>query len=199
MIYRKLLTLLFCLIIFSCTDISNAVSFSEIDIVRTSRDSSYFKNGTLFTGFVKKYIDDRELLSFSVKEGKIDGQYIEYYSNGSIKSLSNFKNGILDGKYSKFYENNLLMEEFEYKNGLMEGERILNWGNGNLKEKNFFKRGAIIGVSEFYFSNGNPRKIISFDANGRRDGEWIDYNSDGKIKLKVVYKSGVVIDSIAEY
>ena len=91
------------------------------------------------------------------------------------------------------------MEEFEYKNGLMEGERILNWGNGNLKEKNFFKRGAIIGVSEFYFSNGNLRKIISFDANGRRDGEWIDYNSDGKIKLKVVYKSGIVIDSIIEY
>ena len=199
MIYRKLLTFLLCLIFFSCMDKSNAVSLSEIDIVRTSRDSSYFKNGTLFTGFVKKYTDDRELLSFSVKDGKIDGQYIEYYSSGSIKKKTNFKNGILDGKYSKFYQNNLLMEEFEYKNGLMEGERILNWGNGNLKEKNFFKRGAIIGVSEFYFSNGNPRKIISFDANGRRDGEWIDYNSDGKIKLKVVYKSGVVIDSIAEY
>ena len=199
MIYRKLLTFLFCLILFSCIDKSNAVSLSEIDIVRTSRDSSYFKNGTLFTGFVKKYTDDRELLSFSVKDGKIDGQYIEYYSSGSIKKKTNFKNGILDGKYSKFYKNNLLMEEFEYKNGLMEGERILNWGNGNLKEKNFFKRGAMIGVSEFYFSNGNPRKIISFDANGRRDGEWIDYNSDGKIKLKVVYKSGIVIDSIAEY
>jgi len=199
MIYRKLLTLLFYLIIFSCTEISNTVSLSEIDIVRTSRDSSYFKNGNLFTGFVKKYIDDRELLSFSVKEGKIDGQFIEYYSSGSIKSLSNFKNGILDGKYSKFSKNNLLMEEFEYKNGLMEGERILNWGNGNLKEKNFFKRGAMIGVSEFYFSNGNPRKIISFDDNGRRDGEWIDYNSDGKIKLKVIYKSGIVIDSIVEY
>jgi antitoxin component YwqK of YwqJK toxin-antitoxin module len=196
MIYRKLLALLFCLIIFSCTDISNAVDFSELDIVRTSRDSSYFKNGTLFTGFVKKYVDDKELLSFSVKDGKIDGQYIEYYSSGSVKSLSNFKNGILYGKYSKFYDNNLLMEEYHYKNGFMEGERILNWRNGNLKEKNFFKRGAMIGASEFYFSNGNLRKVISFDVNGRRDGEWIDYNSDGKLKLKVVYKSGLVIDSI---
>ena len=109
MIYRKLLTFLFCLILFSCIDKSNAVSLSEIDIVRTSRDSSYFKNGTLFTGFVKKYTDDRELLSFSVKDGKIDGQYIEYYSSGSIKKKTNFKNGILDGKYSKFYKNNLLM------------------------------------------------------------------------------------------
>ena len=199
MIYRKLLTFLLCLIFFSCMDKSNAVSLSEIDIVRTSRDSSYFKNGTLFTGLVKKIQDNKEILSFSVKDGKIDGQYIEYYSSGSIKKKTNFKNGILDGKYSKFYKNNLLMEKFEYKNGLMEGERILNWGNGNLKEKNFFKRGAMIGVSEFYFSNGNPRKIISFDANGRRDGEWIDYNSDGKIKLKVIYKSGIVIDSIVEY
>ena len=193
---RNLLTFLLCLILFSCADRLDVISYSEVDIIRTSRDSTYFKNGTLINGLVKKIQDDKEILSFSVKEGKIDGLYVEYYSSGSIKSLSNFKNGILDGKYSKFYENDLLMEEFHYKNGLMEGERILNWRNGNLKEKNFFKRGAMTGASEFYFSNGNPRKIIYFDVNGRRDGEWIDYDSDGKLKLKVVYKSGIVLDSI---
>tara|TARA_B100000963_G_scaffold361712_1_gene398867 strand:+ start:7785 stop:8390 length:606 start_codon:yes stop_codon:yes gene_type:complete len=196
MVIRNLLTFLLCLILFSCADRLDVISYSEVDIIRTSRDSTYFKNGTLINGLVKKIQDDKEILSFSVKEGKIDGLYVEYYSSGSIKSLSNFKNGILDGKYSKFYENDLLMEEFHYKNGLMEGERILNWGNGNLKEKNFFKRGAMTRASEFYFSNGNPRKIISFDVNGRRDGEWIDYDSDGKLKLKVVYKSGIVLDSI---
>ena len=196
MINRNLLTFLLCLILFSCADRLDVISYSEVDIIRTSRDSTYFKNGTLINGLVKKIQDDKEILSFSVKEGKIDGLYVEYYSSGSIKSLSNFKNGILDGKYSKFYQNDLLMEEFHYKNGLMQGERILNWRNGNLKEKNFFKRGAMTRASEFYFSNGNPRKIISFDVNGRRDGEWIDYDSDGKLKLKVVYKSGIVLDSI---
>ena len=196
MINRNLLTFLLCLILFSCADRLDVISYSEVDIIRTSRDSTYFKNGTLINGLVKKIQDDKEILSFSVKEGKIDGLYVEYYSSGSIKSLSNFKNGILDGKYSKFYQNDLLMEEFHYKNGLMQGERILNWRNGNLKEKNFFKRGAMTGASEFYFSNGNPRKIIYFDVNGRRDGEWIDYDSDGKLKLKVVYKSGIIIDSI---
>ncbi len=196
MIDRNLLTFLLSLIIFSCTDRLDVISYNKVEIIRTSRDSTYFKNGSLLNGLVKKIQDDKEILSFSVKEGKIDGLYVEYYLSGSIKSQSNFKNGILDGKYSKFYENNLLMEEYYYKNGLMEGERILNWRNGNLKEKNFFKRGAMTGASEFYFSNGNRRKIISFDVNGRRDGEWIDYNSDGKLKLKVVYKSGKVLDSV---
>ena len=196
MIDRNLLTFFLSLIIFSCTDRLDVISYNKVEIIRTSRDSTYFKNGSLLNGLVKKIQDDKEILSFSVKEGKIDGLYVEYYLSGSIKSQSNFKNGILDGKYSKFYENNLLMEEFYYKNGLMEGERILNWRNGNLKEKNFFKRGAMTGASEFYFSNGNRRKIISFDVNGRRDGEWIDYNSDGKLKLKVVYKSGKVLDSV---
>ena len=196
MINRNLLTFLLSLIIFSCTDRLDVISYDKVEIIRTARDSTYFKNGTLLNGLVKKIQGDKEILSFSVKEGKIDGLYVEYYLGGSIKSQSNFKNGILDGKYSKFYENNLLMEEYYYKNGLMEGERILNWRNGNLKEKNFFKRGAMTGASEFYFSNGNRRKIISFDVNGRRDGEWIDYNSDGKLKLKVVYKSGKVLDSV---
>ena len=88
------------------------------------------------------------------------------------------------------------MEEYQYKNGLMEGKRILYWTNGNLKEKNFLRKGAITGVSEFYYSNGNPRKIISFDIYGRRDGEWVDYYFDGKIKLKVVYNSGKLLDSL---
>ena len=196
MIDRNLLTFLLSLIIFSCTDRLDVISYNKVEIIRTSRDSTYFKNGSLLNGLVKKKQYDKEILSFSVKEGKIDGLYIEYYLSGSIKSQSNFKNGILDGKYSKFYDNDLLMEEFHYKNGLMEGERILNWRNGNLKEKNYFKRGAMTGASEFYFSNGNRRKIISFDVNGRRDGEWIDYNSDGKLKLKVIYKSGKVLDSV---
>ncbi len=184
------------LILFSCTDRSNVVSYNEIDIVRTSRDSSYLKDGLLYTGQIKKIIDNKELLSFSVIDGKIDGKYIEYYPGGLIKNISNYKNGILDGKYNSYYQNNLLMEEYQYKNGLMEGKRILYWTNGNLKEKNFLRKGAITGVSEFYYSNGNPRKIISFDIYGRRDGEWVDYYFDGKIKLKVVYNSGKLLDSL---
>ena len=196
MIYRVFLTFTLGLILFSCNNRSEVVSIGEIEIVRTSRDSTYFKDGSLFTGQIIKIVDDKELLSFSVNRGKIDGQYIEYYTSGSKKNILNYKNGILDGSYTSYYDNEKLMEESNYKNGLMEGNRILRWANGNVKEKNFLKKGAITGVSEFYYSNGNPRKVISFDKYNRRDGEWIDYRLDGKIKLKVVYESGKFLDSI---
>ena len=196
MIYKIFLTCILGLILFSCTNGLEVVSIDEIEIIRTSRDSTYFKDGSLFTGQIIKIVDDKELLSFSVNRGKIDGQYIEYYTSGSKKNISNYKNGILDGSYISYYDNEKLMEESHYKNGLMEGNRILRWANGNVKEKNFLKKGAITGVSEFYYSNGNRRKVISFDNYNRRDGEWIDYRLDGKIKLKVVYESGKFLDSI---
>ena len=196
MIYKVFLKGILGLIIFSCTNSLEVVSIDEIEIIRTSRDSTYFKNGSLFTGQIIKIVDHKELLSFSVNSGKIDGQYIEYYTSGSKKNISNYKNGILDGSYISYYDNEKLMEESHYKNGLMEGNRILRWANGNVKEKNFLKKGAITGVSEFYYSNGNRRKVISFDKYNRRDGEWIDYRLDGKIKLKVVYESGKFLDSI---
>ena len=196
MIYKVFLKGILGLIIFSCTNSLEVVSIDEIEIIRTSRDSTYFKDGSLFTGQIIKIVDDKELLSFSVNRGKIDGQYIEYYTSGSKKNILNYKNGILDGSYTSYYDNEKLMEESHYKNGLMQGKRILLWANGNIKEKNFLKKGAITGVSEFYYSNGNRRKVISFDNYNRRDGEWIDYRLDGKIKLKVVYESGKFLDSI---
>ena len=44
-ILRNFPSFFICLILFSCTDRSNVVSYNEIDIVRTSRDSSYLKDG----------------------------------------------------------------------------------------------------------------------------------------------------------
>ena len=196
MFYKVFFACTLGLILFSCTNRLEVVSIDEIEIIRTSRDSTYFKDGSLFTGQIIKIVDDKELLSFSVNRGKIDGQYIEYYTSGSKKNILNYKNGILDGSYTSYYDNEKLMEKSHYKNGLMEGKRILLWANGNVKEKNFLKKGAINGESEFYYSNGNLRKVISFDKYNRRDGEWIDYRLDGKIKLKVVYESGKFLDSI---
>ena len=85
MIYKVFLKCILGLILFSCTNRLEVVSIDEIEIIRTSRDSTYFKDGSLFTGQIIKIVDDKELLSFSVNSGKIDGQYIEYYTSGSKK------------------------------------------------------------------------------------------------------------------
>lgn len=195
--YPKIFIYLVVLNLFSCTDRFNFTHYNEIKIVKTTRDSTYYKDGLLFSGLVRKYVDDKLLLSFSLNEGKIDGKYVEYYSNGYTKNISNFKNGQLEGFFFSFYENEVLMEETNYQNGLMQGKRNLYWKNGNIKEKNIFKNGAIIGTSHFYYANGSIRKTISFDKNGNRDGDWIDYYQNGKIKLKVKYKSGKVLDNIS--
>ena len=64
---KNLITFLLCLIQFFCTDRLDVISYNEVEIVRTSRDSTYFNNGSLLTGLVKNFQDDEEILSFSVK------------------------------------------------------------------------------------------------------------------------------------
>lgn len=183
----------------SCIDEKRYATFDQIQVVRTSRDSTYIIHGSLYTGVIKEIINDSDQISFSVFEGKLNGKYFEYHPNKSRKIVCNYKNGILDGKWSSYYDNDQLREEIFYQDGLMQGNRTSYWKNGNLKERNQFIRGAIVGVSEFYHSNGNLRKIISFDSNGNRDGDWMDYHPNGKIKQKVSYKSGKIIDSIIRY
>jgi antitoxin component YwqK of YwqJK toxin-antitoxin module len=196
----RYITIIFIFIIASsCVDKKQYARLDEIQVVRTSRDSSYLLNGLLYTGVIKKIINNSEQISFSVFEGKLQGKYFEYHPNGSQKIVCNYKNGDLNGQWSSYYDNDQLSEEVFYQEGLMQGKRTAYWRNGNIKEQNQFSRGAIVGVSEFYHSNGNLRKIISFDANGNRDGDWMDYHPNGKIKQKISYQSGKIIDSLVRY
>ena len=50
MFYKGFLVCTLGLILLSCTNRLEVVSIDEIEIIRTSRDSTYFKDGSLFTG-----------------------------------------------------------------------------------------------------------------------------------------------------
>ena len=97
MIYKVFLTCTLGLILFSCTNRLEVVSIGEIEIIRTSRDSTYFKDGSLFTGQIIKIVDDKELLSFSVNRVKLMDN-ISNITQAVQKNISNYKNGILDGR-----------------------------------------------------------------------------------------------------
>ena len=114
----RYITIIFIFIIASsCVDKKQYATLDEIQVVRTSRDSSYLLNGLLYTGVIKKIINNSEQISFSVFEGKLQGKYFEYHPNGSQKIVCNYKNGDLNGQWSSYYDNDQLSEEVFYQEG----------------------------------------------------------------------------------
>ena len=73
MFYKGFLVCTLGLILLSCTNRLEVVSIDEIEIIRTSRDSSYFKDGSIFTGQIIKIVDDKKLLSFCVPSSFVCG------------------------------------------------------------------------------------------------------------------------------
>ena len=78
------------------------------------------------------------------KNGKPEGEWIEYYENGGLLSKGNYKNGELDGEFLYYYENGQLKEKGNFKDGKKEGEYLNYYQNGQLKRTEIYKDGELI-------------------------------------------------------
>ena len=112
------------------------------------------------------------------------GQVIKKYKNGQVKSIENFKNGKLNGEFKEFFENGSLFQIGTFKNGDMENIKVF-YENGNLKfEQNLKDRK---GKYRGYYPNG---KLEAEGEVFQRDeiGLWKYYNEEGNL-LKTEYKN----------
>ena len=114
------------------------------------RDGLYYKKFTdvPFTGEVT----GQEQGSF--KDGKKDGPWVAYWSNGQLRSEGDFKDGERDGPWVYYHENGQLREKGDFKDGIQEGPWVYYHENGQLWEKGDFK-------------------------DGFQEGPWVVYNKDG--------------------
>ena len=132
-----------------------------------------------FEGKVNSYFSDEELFNASkeeepykgqkydkkihvetfYKDGKKNGQYMEYHANGPLHIKTYYKDDKLDGEY--FYYNRAGILDFKghYKNGQKDGECIYYRG-GKIIEKGCYKEGT-------------------------RIGEWLEYNREGQVIKKI--------------
>ena len=198
--FNLIVVVIFVLMHFSCEQKISWLDYKELDIVRTSRDTTYYYDGELLNGMVKKFdYKGNCILEFNVKNGILNGNFIEFYIDGNVKLKSNYNRGKLDGKYISYFINKNINQETYYKDGLINGQRKTYWLNGSIKELSELKLGALKGECIFYYSNSQPRKKILFDKYGNRDGVWLDYFQNGNIKSEIEYKSGVIVSPMRKY
>ena len=112
------------------------------------------------------------------------GQIVKKYKDGQVKSIENFKNGKLNGEFKEFFENGSLFQIGTFKNGDMKNIKVF-YENGKLKfEQNLKNRK---GKYRGYYPNGKL-EVEGEVFQGDEIGLWKYYNEEGNL-LKTEYKN----------
>ena len=139
---------------------------------------TFFKDGKLQSTY-----------SYS-EEGKLDGVFVQYFSNGKIYISGTFKNNIQSGLWKTFYLNGNLETEGE----MYEGKRYKRWNY-------YYNSGIIKEISNYNIEGKLDGELITFDEYGtlvskanykknKIDGEYLEFYYDGNIALKGYYILG---------
>jgi antitoxin component YwqK of YwqJK toxin-antitoxin module len=108
---------------------------------------------------------------FTIVNGRLNGEYKEYYPDGQLYAHCTFKNGKVHGEYRSWWLNGKPAEHSYNNNGKLEGEYKEWYKNGKLFQHCFYK-------------------------NDELDGEFKRYYMNGKLELHRIYKDGEVIECI---
>lgn len=123
------------------------------------------------------------------KNGKKEGQYIQYYPSGKKFEESFYANDQLQGVRTLYYENGKVQVIEHYNQGQFEGDYQSFYENGQLKVQYKYKRNVIEGKLMGYYDNGQLKEIVSFKDN-EENGPFIEYHPNGKLKAEGNYING---------
>lgn len=155
------------------------------------------------------------------KQGKPDGVWKWYYEDGKPLREENYRNGLRDGLLSEWDEDGTLIQEGEFVDGeedgawfyltgdnyvrgrYREGLRQDVWYSYSLNKKEGKTDSLIVykgnyiddlpdGKHYLYWDNGKIREEGLYIM-GKKEGDWMIYNSDGSLFLVITYKEGVEI------
>ena len=141
------------------------------------------------TGVIFDTGDNQYASRGNYKDGKKDGKWDEWYSNGQYFYRGNYKDGKKDGKWAWWYIDGQKMSETNYPDG-----KYTSWDrDGHINEKGNYKNGKKHGKWVTYFSSnswGNQKTSEGVYRNGKREGAWSTWNWKGGEHDKLLYKNG---------
>jgi hypothetical protein len=108
-------------------------------------------------GEYSAYLDkDKKIILRKIyyKNGKLDGEYIIYNTNGKQREKKYYKNGKLHGEYIKNYSNGSPEERGSYKNGKLHGRCKRWYYSGYIYSNKIYNNGIVV-------KDGDKRKMKS--------------------------------------
>ncbi|WP_298900940.1 CDC27 family protein [uncultured Psychroserpens sp.] len=154
----------------------------------------YYKKGKLDGVYNSYFPVGEDILEFDIpyKNALVEGQVLEYYSNGNIYSETNFSGGVKNGVQKKYDVNKKLSSEAYFLNGNYHGNYKTYHSNGTIYEEGNYVEGALEGTIKMYFRNGTLAGEFEY-SNGKLDGDYKNYDYDGKPLYEYSYRNGKII------
>lgn len=88
--------------------------------------------------------------------GKYDGKYMEWFSDGQLKIMGNYDKGVKVDKFVEYYQSGNMKEEEYYIDNKLSGKQTRWHENGFIKEIAHFSNGNLDNMIERWNENGLP-------------------------------------------
>lgn len=122
---------------------------------------------------------------------KLHGEKIEYFPDGSFKSLYTYSNGIKNGPFTDWNENGLKKQKGTYKNEKLDGTYFRWFNHGEYSSITMYKDGAIHGVMRYYSPTGIITSEEYYYLNQVKCR--FDYHDNGFLKQIQIFEYGNVV------
>jgi antitoxin component YwqK of YwqJK toxin-antitoxin module len=147
---------------------------------KTTSTITYFPNGT--KNAEGKYVNEK-------REG-LWRFFSEF--DGSLVSEENYKEGKKDGTAKTYFAGKTVAEVITWKNGLRDGSWIQYFDDGTVKLQGTYKNDLKEGPLTVFYPTGQRFNTGQY-VKGYPDGEWQEYDLDGKLISTDIYDHGVLI------
>ncbi|MFN2380004.1 MAG: toxin-antitoxin system YwqK family antitoxin [Bacteroidales bacterium] len=166
----------------------------------------YDRNGRIITLYEYRndFLTARRRINRYDGDGLKQGEWVEFYPGGTVKSEVTYRNDMMHGYYKEYDSRGILTLTMLYDNGVIVEEsvdddpdiEVVNRydNNGNLIFSGPYREGIPVGVHREYDGKGNVISSFIFndkgvkvsegivDEEGNRQGEWKNLFPDGGVK-----------------
>lgn len=152
------------------TDVSNTASIPLTNAddlffsVKDNKEIVYNKDGTLFSGAVKKKDDEGRVTTYFYRNGLRNGVISSHFEDGKIEFEITYRKGQKEGEEIYFYENGNPKYKRTYKADVLNGPEVLYDINGRPTQQNNYVNGLLDGETTYFDANGNRTKIEHYKA-----------------------------------
>ena len=150
------------------------------------RKLSYYEKGRPQTTFVWKPNGER-CLETTLRNG--NGVENHWHANGRKRERSIYRDGLANGECMLWYPSGKLEEKGNYKNGNLHGLVLHYDESGDILGKATWKDGEPVEGTIVRWL-GQASKVRYSYKNGKRDGEWIAWDSKGRRRATGAFEKG---------
>jgi antitoxin component YwqK of YwqJK toxin-antitoxin module len=165
-----------------------------------NEDGKVTHRGTWYRGnkhgkFTTYSRDGKKVLDITNYDmGLHDGQFVKYWPNGNVNNIGQFKNGVEYGKFENFTQNGNLKMEYVYDNRGKLLYKSEYYPSGGMDYEYHVGETHTDFVRYHEGTNNIIKQKYSKNSQGFLDGEFIEYDRNGNVTQKYMYRDNRVVN-----